>query len=116
MINMILRDLFPLALQNVKRRRKRAMLTMLGVFIDIAAVVALVSLGQGLQQTINAQFEKVGADKILVEAKEIGFGGEDAPGQMTEHELELLQKVSGVKQAAGNLFRTTNVEFNNVQR
>ena len=63
-----------IAVQNIIKRKKRAALTMLGIFIGIAAVVALVSLGQGLQQTINAQFEKVGADKIFVEIQKFDVG------------------------------------------
>jgi len=52
-------ELFKLALRSVGKRKKRAALTMLGVFVGIAAVVALVSLGQGLSDTINTQFEKI---------------------------------------------------------
>jgi len=89
---------------------------MLGVFIGIAAVVALVSLGQGLQKTINDQFEKVGADKIMIQAKEIGFGGQFAPGQLTKHELDIVENAHGVEQVAGALFRAANVEFNDLQR
>ena len=51
-------DLLRLALRNISKRKKRTALTMLGIFIGIAAVVALISLGQGMQQSINAQFEK----------------------------------------------------------
>jgi putative ABC transport system permease protein len=109
-------DLFVLAVRNVGKRKRRAVLTMLGVFIGIAAVVALVSLGQGLQQTINAQFEKVGADKIIIQAKEIGYGGQYAPGQLTQRELDVVEDTNGVVQAVGQLFRGVQVEFNNIQR
>ena len=51
-------EYFILALRNIGKRKRRAALTMLGIFIGISAVVALISLGQGLQQSINAQFEK----------------------------------------------------------
>src|SRR3989344_6235215 len=96
-------ELFLLALRNLAKRKRRAALTMLGIFIGISAVVALVALGQGLQQTINAQFEKVGADKIVVQAKEIGFGDEKAPGKLGKRELSVIKKVNGVMQVAGHL-------------
>jgi len=113
--NMFL-DLFKLAFKNVGKRKKRAALTMLGVFIGIAAVVALISLGQGLQQTINEQFEKVGGDKIIVQAKELGFTGQNAPGALTEDEVDIAEDVVGVKEAAGALFRTGQIRFKDVQR
>ena len=109
-------ELLKLALRNVATRRKRAGLTMLGIFIGIAAVVALVSLGQGLQQTINDQFEKVGADKIFIEAKEVGFGGQHAPGQLKKHELDIVKRANGVVEVAGVLFRSAQVQFNRIQR
>lgn len=109
-------ELIKIAVLNINKRKKRAALTMLGVFIGIAAVVSLISLGQGLQKTVNAQFEKVGADKLIIQAKEIGFTGEHAPGQLTERELEIVRKTNGVERAAGNLFKAASVEFNNVQR
>lgn len=91
---------------------------MIGVFIGIAAVVALVSLGQGLSKTINDQFEKVGADKIIIQAKESagGFSGENAPGQLTERELDITRKINGVTRVTGQLFRAANVQYNDIQR
>jgi len=109
-------ELFKLALRSVGKRKKRAALTMLGVFVGIAAVVALVSLGQGLSDTINTQFEKIGADKIFVQAKEQGFGGQFAPGQLREREFDIVEDVNGVVQVAGALFRTVRVKFNNLQK
>ena len=101
-----------LALRSLSKRRKRAALTMIGVFIGIAAVVALVSLGQGLSKTINDQFEKVGADKIIIQAKESagGFTGENAPGQLTETELDIARKTIGGTRVTGQLFRALNVQ------
>jgi len=90
---------------------------MLGIFIGIAAVVALVSLGQGFQQTINEQFEKVGADKIIVQAKDVGFGGsENTPGQLTKDDLRVVGRARGVVERAGQLFQSAFVEFNDIQR
>jgi len=109
-------EIIRIALRNIAKRKKRAALTMIGVFIGIAAVVALVSLGQGLQTTINEQFEKVGADKIYIQAKDPTMIGEKVPGEMTSHEVELLSKVNGVAQTAGSLFRGAKVTYNDMQR
>lgn len=109
-------ELLRIAVRNIGKRKKRTALTMLGIFIGIAAVVALISLGQGLQQSINEQFEKVGADKIQIQAKEVGFGGQFAPGQLKKHDLELISKTHGVSQTAGIIFRASQVEYNNLQR
>ena len=75
-------DYFKLSLNNLKQRGLRSWLTMLGIFIGIAAVVSLISLGQGLQSAINEQFETLGADKITITAGS-GFSGPPGSGFST---------------------------------
>ena len=48
-------DYIRFALSNFKARKMRSALTMIGIFIGIAAVVSLVALGQGLQEAITGQ-------------------------------------------------------------
>jgi len=105
-----------MAYRNLLKRKKRAVLTIIGIFIGISAVVALVSLGQGLQKTINDQFEKVGADKIMIMAKEVGFGGQNVQRPLTETEIDIIDNANGIKQVAGSLFIAGNVQFNDLQR
>ena len=42
-------DYFDMAYRNMRHRKKRAYLTIIGIVIGIAAIVALISLGTGLQ-------------------------------------------------------------------
>jgi putative ABC transport system permease protein len=46
----------------------RAALTMLGITIGIAAVIAMVSIGEGAQRTVVRQLESMGANMLYVEA------------------------------------------------
>jgi putative ABC transport system permease protein len=68
-------DFLQLSVNNLRRRKLRSWLTMLGIFIGIAAVVSLISLGQGLQNAINEQFEQFGVDKIIIQSKSLGPPG-----------------------------------------
>ena len=52
----MIKDYFVLALRNLTKRKLRSWLTMIGIFIGIAALVALVSLGEGLRGAILGQF------------------------------------------------------------
>lgn len=105
----MLKDYFFLAFGNLKHRGLRSWLTILGIFIGIAAVVSLISLGQGLQGFIDDQFQQVGGDKILISPKLFG-----PPGSVTEQELlltkddlDVVKKVNGVEDAEGALTRTS---------
>ncbi|MGI9174337.1 MAG: ABC transporter permease, partial [Rhodothermales bacterium] len=50
-------DLFRLALSNLRRNRSRSLLTLIGVAIGVAALLALVSYGAGLQQNARGEFD-----------------------------------------------------------
>ena len=63
-----------LAVGNLSHRKTRSVLTMVGIFIGIAAIISLISLGSGLQTAITAQFQGLGSDLLLVTAKGGGFG------------------------------------------
>jgi len=104
----MLKDFFFLALGNLRKRGIRSWLTILGIFIGIAAVVSLISIGQGLQGYINNQFEEVGGDKILIQPRIFA-----PPGSVTEEELiindndlNVIRDVRGVEDAEGYLTRT----------
>ncbi len=107
-----------LALRSIRNRQLRSWLTMIGIFIGVAAVVALISLGQGLQGAISAQFATIGIDKVIIQGKSAGFGppGFFSAGKITEDDVALVKKVAGVDMAAGRLIKTATIDFNDEQQ
>ncbi len=63
---MILWTNLRIALRALTANKLRSLLTMLGVIIGVAAVVALVSIGQGAQAEVTSQIEGIGANLIAV--------------------------------------------------
>ncbi len=114
----MIRDYFLLAFKSIKNRRMRSWLTMIGIFIGVAAVVALISLGQGLQEAINSEFRSIGIDKIIIQGKSAGFGapGTLSAGKITEDDLELIKKTGGVETAAGRILKTASIDFADEQQ
>src|SRR5436305_13961377 len=55
-----------IALRAIGANKMRSILTVLGVMIGVAAVIAVVSLVQGMQYQISAQLENVGATFVQV--------------------------------------------------
>ena len=108
-----MRDYFFLAFNNLRRRKLRSWLTMIGIFIGIAAVVALISLGQGLQQAINEQFQQLGKDKIIIMSKVFGPPGSATSKSLilTSKDLNVIKSVRGVKDAIGLLVKTGVIKF-----
>lgn len=63
---MNLLNLLKLAYKALLRNKTRALLTMLGIIIGISSVIAMVSLGQSSQQSINNQVSSMGTNLIMV--------------------------------------------------
>jgi len=99
-----------MSFRSIMERKLRSLLTMIGIFIGIAAVVSLVSLGQGLQKTINQQFEMLGVDKIMVTPSG-GFYGFGSSAKITTKDLDVVESVNGVKIAGGFLTKMAKVKF-----
>ena len=53
----MIKDYFVLTFRTITHRKLRSWLTMLGIFIGIAAIVSLITLGQGLENAIEKQFQ-----------------------------------------------------------
>jgi len=104
-------DYFKFAFKNLRTRKTRTWLTMLGIFIGIAAVVSLISLGQGLQAAINEQFEMMGTDKIMVTPGG-GFFGIGAGAELTKDDMEVVKDVRDVEAVTEMLYKIAKVEFN----
>ncbi len=105
-------DLVVLAVRNILNRRRRSWLTIIGIFIGIAAVVALVSMGQGLNQAVVGEFERIGADKVFVTP-----GGDpttsftQSASALGTSDLDAVRRTRGVDDAGGALFRSARVEY-----
>lgn len=107
-------DYFRLAVRSLQGRSLRTWLTMIGIFIGITAVVSLVSLGNGLQDSINKEFEKIGKNRIMITPGSGQFGpegGQLSVGKMTVDDLEAVRKVKGVDIASGVISKTAKVQF-----
>jgi len=68
------RDVFSYSFSAIRLRKLRAGLTTLGVVIGIAAIVALLSITQGLQDTITVQLQTGFATDTLIVSPGGGFG------------------------------------------
>ena len=71
-------DSFKLSINSILHRKLRSWLTLLGIVVGVAAVVAIVSVGEGAQASVGEQLSQFGADMITVApgfTRAEGFGG-----------------------------------------
>ena len=79
---MKLSDLFSMSLRGLTANKMRSALTMLGVIIGVASVIALVSVGEGARQEVVANFESIGTNilKLYVQRWDARLTVEDLSG------------------------------------
>ncbi|PIZ50489.1 ABC transporter permease [Candidatus Woesearchaeota archaeon CG_4_10_14_0_2_um_filter_33_13] len=112
----MIQDYFIIPWKEIRRKKVRSWLTLIGVFIGIAAIVSLVTLGQGLENAIDKQFELLGKDKLFISAKGGTFSGIGSSVKLREKDLDIVKGSSGIKLAAGMGYSNGKYEFNEIVR
>ncbi len=85
---------FKMAFRSIWGNKGRSALTMLGIIIGIAAVMATVSIIQGMNNKQMEMFEKMGSNKISVSAN--AYNGMPLFDDLYEYCLQLGKDVTGV--------------------
>ena len=107
---------FKLALRSIRRNVLRSILTLLGVVIGVAAVIALVTIGNGATDKITADLTKLGSNMLI--ARPGGQsngppGGGDSRG-FKEQDVDALRRgLRNVKAIAPSANKQVNIVFEN---
>src|SRR3989344_861144 len=108
-------DYFLLVIKSLKHRKIRSWLTILGIFIGIAAIVSLISLGNALQVAVGEQFNQLGVGTLTVLGKAGPISGPMASAisnkPLTTKEIDFVRKIRGVNSATGMLFKSVNIKY-----
>ncbi|HWG38350.1 MAG TPA: ABC transporter permease, partial [Terriglobales bacterium] len=93
------------ALRALTRNKMRSILTMLGIIIGVGAVIAMVGVGQGASEQMQAQIAAMGSNLIIVQSGSrqagvvhIGFGA--TKSLVPADEAAMLQEIPLIKSAA----------------
>jgi putative ABC transport system permease protein len=76
------------AIGGLTTNKLRAALTMLGMIIGVAAVVTLLSVGQGVQTAVTSQIESIGSNLLTIIANQPP--GSTAPAQISDADATAL--------------------------
>jgi putative ABC transport system permease protein len=94
---MKLRNVIRIALIAIRRNAVRSALTMLGVIIGVASVIAMIALGSGARASIDQQIQSQGTNVVYVSSGSFGRGPGTArggAGSITTLTLEDAQAIS----------------------
>ncbi|MBI3777355.1 MAG: ABC transporter permease [Gammaproteobacteria bacterium] len=105
-------------MRALSTNKVRTALSMLGILIGVAAVVAMLALGRGAQQAIEAQLASLGSNMLMLRPGAVMVGGvaqeAGATSRLTiEDVINLREHVPGIKEAAPNVTGRVRATFAN---
>lgn len=87
-------NLFKIALRALANNKLRAFLTMLGIIIGVASVIAMLAIGQGSKKSIQQQISEMGSNMIMIHpGAETRGGVRQDPSAMQTLKLENYEKL-----------------------
>ncbi len=98
------------ALQAISANALRSILTMLGIIIGVAAVIAMVAIGSGAKARVNDQIRSLGANLAIISAGNVQVGGvrlgAGASSSLTDEDARAIKREIESIGAAAPFIRT----------
>jgi putative ABC transport system permease protein len=93
-------NLIRIAFRALQRNKLRAFLTMLGIIIGVAAVIAMVAIGQGSKQSIQNQLSSMGSNMITIRANSNSTVGGGARLESSSLQSLTLDDIKAIEKQA----------------
>lgn len=112
-----LMDHFRQAFWAIASHKMRAMLSILGILIGVAAVIAMLALGAGAQESIEKTLASLGSNLLMVRpgsqqlhGVQLGAG---AVTRFTSQDVDAIEKLPGVKRVSPSVNGSSQVVYGN---
>jgi putative ABC transport system permease protein len=120
------KDIFTLALTNIRHRHLRSWLTILGIVIGVASIISLIGVSLGVSQQISSRISTLGANIITISPGGQqasrgglslrgpgggGFGFGNGGSQITFREADVLRTLPGVYKLDARVEKRMTVKF-----
>jgi putative ABC transport system permease protein len=106
-------EILRVALRALRRSKMRSFLTTLGIVIGVSAVIAMVAIGDGAKARVQANFDSMGANMLMVMPGTTtsggAHGGFGSLPTLTWDDLAAIQGLSAVRYAVPYLRATASV-------
>ena len=83
-----------MAVHNIMANKGRSFLTMLGIIIGIASVIAIVSVGEGTKNQMNSEIDDIGGAQIAISVSDEAQTDEE---WITADDVEAIRAVDGIE-------------------
>jgi putative ABC transport system permease protein len=98
---MMLWETVKLAMSSIRRNALRSVLTLLGIVIGVAAVIAMVTLGSGASDKVRENLAKLGSNMLIVRPGQSTFGPGSASDSRAFDERDVTALKNGLSSVRG---------------
>jgi len=101
-----------LALRAIRRNLMRSFLTVLGIVIGVAAVITMVTLGNGATKSVSDQISSMGSNMLIViPGQRFGPGSEGAPSFKSADVDAVRNQITAVERVAPMVNKTVTTVY-----
>jgi len=112
-----LADHFKQAFWSIISHKMRSFLSMLGILIGVAAVIAMLALGAGAQESIQKTLASLGSNLLMVRPGSQQLHGVQLGAGMvtrfTFHDIDAVSKLEGVRRVSPNVNGSAQIVYGN---
>jgi putative ABC transport system permease protein len=110
---MLIGEIFQVALGAIAANKMRSFLTTLGIIIGIAAVITMVSLGEGAQRDVSQRLQSMGTNVLTVRPGQNMFGGIDrGDARLTSYDAAaLVEQPRSIRAVAPEMERRQQITY-----
>lgn len=107
----MLKDSIKMSWSNIVNNKIRSFLTILGIVIGVASIIALITIVQGATNEVTKQVSELGADKITIQAMGTPF-----KQGLNEKDLEEFSKIKDIKGLSPTISSKVSIVGNNTTK
>lgn len=101
------RESIKMSWNNIIHNRMRSFLTILGVLIGVAAIIALISIVQGVTDDITGQVMSMGANKVTISAR-----GTPLKGGLSDNDVKEIATIDNILGVSPSISGETSIVYN----
>ena len=98
-----------MSFENIVQNKLRSFLTILGILIGVTAIISLITVMQGAIDSVNEQFNTLGAGKLLVQAP-----GTALKRGLNDNDLQLLEQIENINGISPSVTTTSSAYHNGI--
>ncbi|MFA7087819.1 MAG: ABC transporter permease [Patescibacteria group bacterium] len=107
-------EIIKMSFDSLMAKKTRSFLSMLGIIIGVATVIAVFAVGKGAQESVNSQFRNLSANSIMIMSTR-GRGSVSSSKLVTSDAQAILEQAENIASATGAIQGNATVSYGSTE-